>query len=104
MSGTPRNAIEEHVLGDTGMPRVLAHTRHILTERSAFSPVPHLFITVLSVTLNLLIIHRKSVVLLAVFFVCRGLHVLFIDQKVSREHHSVSLWVRKAGGCDVYDL
>lgn len=47
-------------------------------------PVPHLFTTVLSVTLNLLIIHRKSVVPLAVFFICWGLHVLFIDQKVSR--------------------
>lgn len=83
--------------GPAGISRSFLDSLHILTERSAFSPVPHLFITVLSVTLNLLIIHRKSVVLLAVFFVCRGLHVLFIDQKVSREHHSVSLWVRKAG-------
>lgn len=41
---------------------------------------------------------------LAVPFACQGLHVLFIDQKEAREHHSASLWVHKAGGCDVYDL
>ena len=100
-SRTPRNAAEELVCvgiqgclesqptrgaGPAGISRSCMDSLHTLTEGSAFSPVPHLFIAVLSVTLNLLTIHRKSVVLLAVFLVCRGLHVLFIDQRESREH------------------
>lgn len=100
-SRTPRNAAEELVCvgiqgclesrptrgaGPAGISRSCMDSLHTLTEGSAFSPVPHLFIAVLSVTLNLLTIHRKSVVLLAVFLVCWGLHVLFIDQRESREH------------------